>query len=78
MSDIEPQLEPADDEGLITANDAIMAGHCATGVYRWFKEHGFDARKAMREGVKLSEVRAVNDAFGNQVIERTLARRGGN
>ncbi len=73
----EIDIQPGEEDLIITADDAIKAGHCATGVYRWFKQHGFDARKAMREGVKLSDALAINDAFGNQVIERTLARRRG-
>lgn len=75
MSEIE--LRPGEEDMLVTADDAIKAGHCATGVYRWFKEHGFDPRKAMREGVRLGDALAINDAFGNQVIQRTLARRRG-
>lgn len=52
----------------ITMTDAIRAGHCPTGIRRWFTAHGLDFRSFMREGVDAEILRDRGDALSTRVI----------
>lgn len=58
----------------LTIDHARGAGHCASGIKKWFDSHGLDFREFLREGIDEERIVALDDGFGNQVIEE--ARRG--
>lgn len=66
------------DDEVITMNDVIAAGHCGLGARRWANAHGVDFKRFMKSGLTVDELRkaAPNDALIEQIIERTLVRRG--
>lgn len=59
----------------ITMDDCIRAGHCPSGVRRWFHDHQLDFRQHMKAGTSANAMLATGDAQGGQVVSRTLARR---
>lgn len=59
----------------ITMDDCRKAGHCASGVRRWFNEQGIDFRQLMRQGTSANGMLATGDAQGIGVVAHTLARR---
>jgi len=61
---------------IITMDDCIKAGHCPTGVRRWFHDHNLDFARFMKHGIPAEQMLATGDAQGQQVVERTIARRG--
>ena len=60
---------------IITMDDCRKAGHCASGVRRWFNESGLNFRSFMATGTSAAEILAVDDALGRQVVARTVQRR---
>jgi hypothetical protein len=64
------------DDLRITMDDCVKAGHCPSGVRKWFHQQGLDFRAFMRAGIPASDMLATGDAQGQQVVERTIARRG--
>jgi hypothetical protein len=59
----------------LTIDHARAAGHCPSGIKKWFDLHGLDFKAFLREGIDESVIAALDDGFGNQVIEE--AHRGG-
>lgn len=59
----------------ITMDDCIKAGHCPTGVRKWFHDHSLDFRQFMKSGIPAEQMLACNDAQGDQVVARTMVRR---
>lgn len=64
------------DQLVITINDVRLAGHCAQGARAWFDGHGLDFRAFLRDGIPARQVIAMGDGLADQVITRTLERRG--
>lgn len=60
---------------IITMDDCQKAGHCATGVRRWFKHQALDFRSFMRQGITAEAMLGTEDAQGRQVVARTIKRR---
>lgn len=62
------------EDPIITIDDIVKAGHCASGARRYFNEHGMDFRAFMREGIRASEFIEKGDALAARVVARKLAR----
>jgi hypothetical protein len=60
---------------IITMDDCRKAGHCASGVRRWFTDQQIDFREFMRAGIPAATLLATGDALGQQVVARTIKRR---
>jgi len=60
---------------IITMDDCQKAGHCPTGVRRWFNEQGIPFRDFMRDGVPAKVMLSTGDANGRQVVGRAVKRR---
>lgn len=64
-----------EDDFMVTVNDlhklrgASHAPYCVPGLQSWFSSHGLDFQVFIREGMKASEVLALNDALGNELVE---------
>jgi hypothetical protein len=58
----------------ITINDVRAAGHCVAGARDWFTSYGLDFRDFIKNGIDADVIAEINDAYGNQVIERKLER----
>lgn len=59
---------------IITIDDIIKAGICASGARRWFNAHGLDFRDFMRNGIDAELLLATGDAYARQVVDRKLER----
>jgi hypothetical protein len=59
----------------ISMDDCRKAGHCASGVRRWFGEQHLDFRAFMADGIPAADMLATGDAQGRQVVARTVQRR---
>lgn len=60
----------------ITATDIVKAGHCIRGgAMPWFRRHGLDFRKFMKEGIDAVEFIERGDAYAERVVILTLERR---
>jgi hypothetical protein len=64
------------DRLIITIDDVRSAGHCARGARQWFDGHGLDFRAFLHNGIPARQVLAIGDGLADQVIARTLERRG--
>lgn len=72
MVDAPPDLQ-------ISMDDIIKAGHCGTGARRWFRDHDlYDEFKIIVKGgsIPASVILATGDGQGEQVVTRTIERRG--
>lgn len=58
----------------ITVTDCRKAGHCATGIKKWFEDHGFDFRAFLRDGIDAHEFIATGDAYAFRVVEMKMQR----
>ena len=63
------------DDLIITMDDCIKAGHCPSGVRRWFNAQGLDFRTHLTAGTPASVMLATGDGQGAQVVTRTIERR---
>lgn len=54
--------------------DVMLAGHCASGVRRWFRERGLDFRDFMRNGMEANEF--ARDALTQRVVDLKIKREG--
>lgn len=59
---------------IITMDDIIKAGHCASGARRYFRAHGMDFNDFMRNGISATEFMEKGDALAVRVVARKLAR----
>lgn len=62
------------DEKRITITDVRRAGHCASGARKWFADQGLDFGDFLKNGVPVEKLKALNDGFADQVIERTFGK----
>lgn len=60
---------------IITMDDCRKSGHCAIGVRRWMRHHGFDFRSFMADGLPAADMLGTGDGQGRQVVARTVRRR---
>lgn len=62
---------------IVTIDDAINAGLCATGFVRWAKSRGIpraEIRKILADGIPLEKLERINDPFACRVCEYVKAR----
>lgn len=52
--------------------DVMLAGHCASGVRRWFREHGRDFKSFMRDGMDAKDFAC--DALTQRVVDLKTKR----
>ena len=62
------------DDLRITMDDCVKAGHCPSGVRRWFGEQGLDFRAFMKTGIPAGDMLGTGDARGINVVRRTIER----
>ena len=62
------------DDLRITMDDCVKAGHCPSGVRRWFGEQGLDFRAFMKGGIPAQDMLDTGDARGINVVRRTIER----
>lgn len=63
----------------ITVTDIQQAGHCATGIRRWFNEHGLNFRSFLKDGIDAAVLLDTGDALAQRVVDLKIkreARRG--
>lgn len=58
------------DDHVITINDCRRQGLCVRGLSQWAKDHGKDIRVLAKTGIRVDEVRALNDGYGQLLLER--------
>lgn len=61
---------------VITIDDVIQAGHCASGARRWCHDNGLSLQALMTCGIPASEALRLQDALALQIVERKLQREG--
>lgn len=54
---------------MITITDCRKAGHCASGVKKWFEGYGIDFRDFLKNGIDEETLLATGDARAIRVIE---------
>jgi len=64
----------APDDMIVHYDDAKLAGHCPSGVRRWFEAHDLDFRDFLDNGIKVGELRGIDDALWQRVVDLKLAR----
>jgi hypothetical protein len=57
------------DDQIITISDMRAAGHCVSGVRRWFGEQGLDFRDFLLNGIPASTLIATGDAQAQRVVD---------
>lgn len=57
--------------------DVQLAGHCAHGARAWFRAHGLDFRRFLREGMEAEELVANGDALAQRVVDLKTKREAG-
>ena len=53
----------------IYMKDVRASGMCVTGARKWFKLVGLDFKAFLDNGIAVEELKLVNDAMANKVIE---------
>lgn len=59
---------------IITIDDIVKAGICATGARRWFRLRGLNFRDFMDNGIDAEVLLATGDAYAQQVVNHKLGR----
>lgn len=59
---------------LVTPRDARAARMCIPGVQRFYRRHGLDFRKFVREGTPEEELLATGDSMAKQLVEVARGR----
>lgn len=67
----------APDDMVITISDIRAAGHCPSGIKRWFDAQGLDFRDFLKNGIPAKDFLASGDGQAEQVVRRKLERRHG-
>jgi len=63
----------------ITISDVQEAGHCATGIYRWFLDHGFTKAEFaafLKDGIDSDELLSRGDFLAERVVRMAERRKG--
>jgi len=66
-----------DADFILTVNDLIECGFCATGQMRWFRTHNIDFKEHLARGTRASVVLATEDAMAIRAVEILRERRRG-
>lgn len=61
----------------ITPSDAAAFGYCMKGIRAVCKEHGFDFRKFIKDGISFEDAANVPDARLHKLIEHVKERQNG-
>lgn len=61
----------------ITIKDIRLAGHCCLGAKGWFKDHGFDFRKFLKDGIEEEVFLGTGCAHAKQVVDAKRKRENG-
>ena len=61
-------------EPRVTMDTVRKSGHCFAGVRETCKIHGIDVRRLAREGIPISEVEDIDDAYVQQMVN--IAKKG--
>lgn len=74
-------VQQAEDQGvsedfIITMEDLRKNAMCASGVRRWFIDHGLDFKDFLVNGMLASKFVDTGDALGIRAVEMVRARRG--
>lgn len=56
------------DDLVITMDDIRRAGHCPAGARTWFKLHGFDFKRFLKQGISAEELLATGDEQATHVV----------
>lgn len=67
----------SDDDFLITVNDLIDCGFCATGQLRWFRSHQLDFREHLARGTPASTLLSTGDGLAEHAVAVLKERRRG-
>lgn len=59
----------------MTMREIRETGHCVRGIRDWFAGHGYDFKDVVRNGVSITEMRNLNDALADQVVDAVLKNR---
>lgn len=62
---------------VLTVNDLIDCGFCATGQLRWFRSYGLDFKEHLARGTRASVVLATGDAMAIRAVELLRERHRG-
>lgn len=60
----------------IRIGDVTAAGYCVRGARDWFRQHGFDWKAFVRDGLTEDELLATGDALAERVVARKRASDG--
>lgn len=66
-----------DEDFIITVNDLLECGFCATGQLRWFRAYGLDFKEHLARGTAASVFLSTGDGLGERAVELMTERRGG-
>lgn len=61
----------------VTIDDCRKAGHCPSGIRRWFEHYGFDFRDFLRNGIAEDVFLATGDAHAERIVMLKRERDGG-
>ncbi len=62
---------------MITVTDCRRAGHCATGIKRWFDDYDLDFRDFLKNGIDEEKFLATGDGRAHRVVELKRQRDAG-
>ena len=60
-------------EPIVTLEHVRQAGFCLRGVRPWAERHGLDFRDFLINGIAVSRLANLNDAFADRMIKIALA-----
>jgi hypothetical protein len=60
----------------VTIIDIRRAAYCGAGMRAWFKQHGFDLPRFLREGLPVEQFEATGDAFALNLVRLARERAG--
>lgn len=60
----------------ITITDLRRAGHCASGIRRWFEAQGLDFRDFLKNGIDEETLRATGDGQVLNALDSIARNRG--
>lgn len=62
---------------IVRIEDMRRAGHCVSGVKRWFEAHGLDFRAFLKDGIDSEILLATGDGLAVRVVRMTEEHRNG-